>query len=88
LLRIRNSTSCLLEGAPHSIRTGRGRSLAQTSIAKQIAEASKSSKLGRFGDRHSRCPQRAELLVLALSAERTNLCEPLLAPARDCREPS
>src|SRR4029453_13254281 len=59
LLRIRNSTSCLLEGAPHSIRTGRGRSLAQMSIAKQIAEASKSPRPARSGDRHSRCPQRA-----------------------------
>src|SRR5512133_1425117 len=52
-----------------------GRSLAQMSIAKQIAEASKSPRPARSGDRHSRCPQRAELLVLAPSAESANLCE-------------
>lgn len=74
-------------GRPHSIRTGRGRSLTQTSIAKQIAEASKSPKLGRSGDRHSRCPQR-RAAPLALSAESANLCELQLASACDCREPS
>ena len=74
-------------GRPPSIRTGRGRSLAQSSIAKQIAEASKSPKLGRSGDRHSRCPQR-RAAPLALSAESANLCELRLASACDCCEPS
>jgi hypothetical protein len=64
-----------------------GRSLAQTSIAKQIAEASKSPRPARSGDRHSRCPQRAEVLVLAPSAESANLCESLLAPAATAASP-
>lgn len=33
-----------------------GRSLAQRRMAKQIAEASKSPRMGRSGGRHSRCP--------------------------------
>jgi hypothetical protein len=40
------------------------------SIAKQIAEASKSSKLGRSGDRHGRCPQPTELSALGAAARK------------------
>jgi hypothetical protein len=75
----------VLEGPPQHPAPGWWGSLHQTPIARQIAEASKSPKLGRCGDRHGRCPLRTGLRALGAVARKREPLEYKFLNATRCR---